>query len=138
MSAVGVGRPLYYVAHPFGGNPSNLIMARRWFRWLVDHDPHSAFVLSWIIYCEMLDDDNPAHRERGLQDNCAIAARCGGIVLVGGTISSGMRCELNAVIGACESPRIADLTRLGPRPPAAWDPVNTPTTRGRMWWEDPA
>lgn len=107
---------VWYVAHPVVGDVAgNVARARRWLRWLIDQEPLRAFCCPWIPYVEVLPDADAQQRERGLRDDEAMAARCDGIVLVGGRISSGMRREMLATAAA--GGRVVDLTGLGAEPP---------------------
>lgn len=104
-----------YVAHPLSGDiHGNAERARRWLRWLLDHEPHVAFAVPWLPYVDVLDDANPAHRDRALRDCAAWATRCNGIVLVGGRRSPGMQIEIDACLD--EGGEVYDLTALGPDP----------------------
>lgn len=147
--------PVYYVAHPVAppcacppathvapfvecmaaiseGVPSpldrmqvecNRLRALRWIRWRTERCD-VALCAPWIPYVETLPDGGE-WRERGLRDDCAMVARCDGIILVGGRISSGMARERDAAIvshpvmaGALPMDAlVVDLTPLGPEPP---------------------
>jgi len=91
----------------------NLGSARSWLRWLVEHTDW-AVCAPWMPYVEVLPDDGQI-RERGLRDDCAMAARCDAIVLCGGRVSSGMQRELDAVVAAGGA--VIDLTAVGAHPP---------------------
>ncbi len=105
-----------YLAHPVAGDVAdNMNRARQWLRYLIDTQPEIAFCAPWLPYLDVLDEDNPAHRERGMRDDLAIAERCDGIVLCGGRISSGMRRELDAI--AALNGFAVDLTMCGAMPP---------------------
>lgn len=74
---------------------ANIDRALRWLRWLRRSFPETTFIAPWIAAIQSGEDDaDPAQREAGLVDCCAVVARCDGIVLVGGRISSGMRMEV--------------------------------------------
>ena len=89
---------IVYVGHPLSGNvPGNTASVRTWIRYLIDAEPDVAFVCSWLPYVDVLDDANPAHRERGLRDCLFVAPMCDGIVLCGDRISDGMRMEVEAI-----------------------------------------
>jgi hypothetical protein len=78
--------------------------------------PETAIIAPWIsAIMAGADDDDPAARARGLADDCAVAVRCDGIVLVGGRISAGMTWERDAVAAA--GLEVVDLTELGEEPP---------------------
>ena len=104
--------PIVFLSHPLTGDADNVNRAHGWLRWLIDRVPDWAFVAAWLPYVDVLDDDQPEHRVRGMRDSCAVAARCDGIVLVGGRVSRGMRDEGVACVAA--GGWVADLTFLGP------------------------
>ncbi len=106
-------RAVLYMAHPLGGDvPSNLARAMRWLRWLRKSFPETTFVAPWIAAVVAGEDDaDPAQREAGLVDACAVVALLDGVVLVGGRISTGMQREVSWTIVAY------DLTELGDEPP---------------------
>jgi hypothetical protein len=109
-------RPVAYVAHPIGGDVAgNLARALRWLRWLIDRHPTMAFSVPWHPYCLALDNQNNAHRARGIEDDLAVLARCEVIVLVGGRLSPGMSIELDRarVLGL----EVIDYLDLGAEPP---------------------
>lgn len=130
--------PVLYLAHPVAATPEqierkrfetdpsyhhrltesciddNLESALAWLGWLVKHTDW-AISMPWWPYVKALGEDGADLRERGLRDDCAMAERCDGIILVGGRISSGMQRELDAVRAA--GGRVIDLTYLGPTPP---------------------
>lgn len=84
-----------YIGHPLGGDVAgNINKARQWLRYLIDTQPDIAFCINWLAYCDVLDDDNADHRNRGLRDALALADRCDGIVLCGSHVSPGMELEL--------------------------------------------
>lgn len=120
---------VFYVAHPVTplmaapglaeyefGIADNLARARRWLRWLIDREPDVAFCMSWLAYVEVLDNAAPEMYERSLRDDCEIATRCDGIVLVGGRLGKGMVRERDAVI--VNSGTVVDYLFLGDEPPA--------------------
>jgi len=111
-----------WVAHPVGpdgpARVANLERAERWLRWLVQTHEGIAFSLPWMAYCRTLSEE---HRQRGMRDNLAGLARCDAIVLVGGTLSEGMRVELD-----CARARglvAVDYLHLGPEPPTGTAPL---------------
>lgn len=74
---------------------ANLQRALRWLAWLRKSFPETTFIAPWIASVMSGEDDSdPAQREAGLVDDCAVVERCDGIVLCGGRISSGMRREM--------------------------------------------
>lgn len=110
-------RRVFYVAHPVSGDvDGNVKRALRWLRYLRKHDDGNAYIAPWIagIMCGE-DDSDPVQRERALQDCEASAAKCDGIILVGGRVSSGMAREREAVINA--GGKVMDLTGIGAEPP---------------------
>lgn len=101
----------------------NAERAIAWRNWLRNTFPEVTFVAPWIGDVLAGDDDSdPAQRERGIRDNCALIAKLDGIVLCGPRISAGMRAEILAW-GSCHAhPNVADgyvydLTSLGAAPP---------------------
>lgn len=114
-------RKIFYVAAPVSGDvQGNLERALRWLKWLRDRDPSTTYIAPWVAALLSGEDDNdPQARERGLVDCETVAARCDGIVLCGGRISSGMARERRAVIMAGGERR--DLTYLGAEPPPPID-----------------
>lgn len=106
-------RPVLYMAHPVGGDvASNLDRAERWLTWLRTSFRETTFIAPWITAIRTGEnDDDPAQREMGLVDDCAVVERCDAIVLVGGRVSSGMDRESK------HSSVIFDLTPLGDEPP---------------------
>lgn len=116
--------PIACMAHPLGaadhaGIAANVARAKRWFTWLLRAIPNVDFAANWILWCESLDDLNPAHRERGLAFDDAEIMRHDEYWMVGGTISSGM--ERGRVLAEASSKRIINLTELGPEPPQFFD-----------------
>lgn len=110
-------RLVFYVAHLVSGDvDGNIKRALRWLAYLRRSDHGRAYIAPWIagLMCGE-DDSDPAQRERALLDCEASAAKCDGIVLVGGRISSGMAREREAVIEARGS--VMDLTGMGAEPP---------------------
>jgi hypothetical protein len=73
---------------------ANLASAMKWLSWLRRSFPETTFIAPWIADIQGgADDSDPAQRERGFVDCCAVVERCDGIVLVGPRISSGMARE---------------------------------------------
>lgn len=113
--------PVLYVAAPVGAGSisevcANVSRAQIWLSWLIDNEPGHAFAMPWLGYVNVLDDQNPEHRARGLRDSCSMAALCDGLVLVGGRISGGMQAEIDAVMLA--GGVVYDLTGIGQMPPS--------------------
>lgn len=91
---------------------ANIKRAMRWLAWLRRSFPGTTFIAPWIAsVLAGADEHDPTQRAAGLIDDCAVVARCDGIVLVGGRESSGMTRE------AAHSARCWDLTGLGDEPP---------------------
>lgn len=110
-----MGLRVAYMAHPYGGDPDNLIAAQQWLKWLIKVRPEFAWNVPWIPYCQVLDDENPADRQRGIRDDLEILSRCDAIVLVGGNITQGMAKEVE--VAKTADLEIIDLTHLGKAPP---------------------
>lgn len=106
-----------YLAHPVAGEVNaNVARAGRWLRWLQRRYPQLAFIAPWIAdLVSGADDADPAQRAQGLRHGCIVAARCDGIVLVGGRVTGGMLAERDAVVAAGGA--VIDLTELGDEPP---------------------
>lgn len=107
-----------YVAHPVGcgeDRDANLERARRWLAWLLVAFPDWALNISWLPYCEVMDE-SPPNRDRGMRDNFAQIRQCDAIVLVGGRVSDGMQRELRAARSRYMD--VIDLTSLGSEPPS--------------------
>lgn len=112
----GPTRQVWYMAHPVAGDvEGNLARAERWLGWLMQRNTDTAYIAPWISQVRVGDDADPAQRDRGLLDCEAAAARCDGIVLVGGRVSTGMRREAEAAKRAGRP--VVDLTTLGELPP---------------------
>lgn len=109
-------RPVWYVAHPVGGDVvGNLSRVRDWLRFLLDEYPDTAFTIPWLAYVEVLDESLDAHRIRGIRDDLAMLERCDGLVLVGGRISPGMELELTHATE--HGLQVIDLLYLGKEAP---------------------
>lgn len=108
---------ILYLASPVSGDVrSNIDRALRWLSFLSRTMPENAITAPWVSNLLGGDDDNdPAQRERGLRNCCAIAARFDGIILVGGRVSAGMQRERVAVEHA--GGIVVDLTWMGEEPP---------------------
>jgi hypothetical protein len=106
---------LFFVSHPVAGRvDSNLMAAMR-----------------WVVDVMTGNDADPVRREKGLLDCERIVARCDGIVLCGGRISSGMQRELNVALKY--GLLIADLTSLGAEPEDI-DALLAPIEFGMAMW----
>jgi len=89
----------------------NIHRGCRWLRWLCQSFPEATFIAPWLASILSGEDDaDPAQREAGLIDACAVIERCDGIALVGGRMSDGMRRELGHLI---PSGTIYDFLRFG-------------------------
>lgn len=110
-------RKIFYVAAPVSGDVAgNVERALRWLKWLRHRYPQHTFIMPWVAALLSGEDDaDPGARERGLIDCETTAARCDGIALVGGRVSSGMAREQAAVIRA--GGETHDYTHLGEEPP---------------------
>lgn len=74
---------------------ANIDRAMCWLAWLRRSFPETTFIAPWIVsVLAGADDTDPAQREAGIADDCAVIERCDGIVLVGLRISEGMRREM--------------------------------------------
>jgi hypothetical protein len=109
----------------------NLDSATHWLRWFVEHTDW-AICAPWIPYVQALNDATSSHRERGLRDDCLMAERCDGIVLVGGRLSSGMEREMVAV--RQKGGFVIDLLSLGPSPRVAPPCPPDHTWAGHLTW----
>lgn len=117
-----------YLCHPVSGDiEANLRSARDWVRWAETyHDV--AIVASWIIECEIWDDNNPTHRAAGLCRDLAVLERCDEVWLVGPRVSEGMQREANH--GLDVGLEVYDYTGLA-APPLA--PIRSPHIRTNRW-----
>ena len=105
-----------YLAHPVRGDvQNNLAKAKRWVKWATESHPDVAVVASWITECEVFNDAEPDQREKALQRDCAVLAKCDEVWLVGGVVSAGMRREKNHATR--KGVYVRDLTSLGSEPP---------------------
>ena len=115
---------VWYMCHPVRGDGSvaaaaaNIARAKRWYTFLSEVWPDVALNANWMIEVEVRrheqEQDAPA-RVLGLRRDAAVVRRMDAVVLVGGTISTGMRCEIEAAESA--GIPIIDLTWLGSEPP---------------------
>lgn len=107
-----------YLAHPFHATTlderqNNIASVLAWIRFLVDNTTWSV-TCPWLPYVMTLEE--ATYRDRGVDDNLAVIARCDLVVLAGGRISNGMETErLRAIENGIP---VVDLTSLGGgRPP---------------------
>lgn len=86
-----------YLAAPLSGDiPGNLARAKAALASLQSRYPDRAFIAPWIAWVEMGDDDNdPAARERGMQRDLAVIAKCDELWVWGNRISAGMAREID-------------------------------------------
>lgn len=83
---------LIYVAHPFGGDKSNLDKAEKWVADLSQRFD-AIFWAPWIPLCRHWVDSGES-RKRGLEIDLA-AVRCSdAVIAVGGFVSPGMNLEI--------------------------------------------
>jgi hypothetical protein len=77
-----------YVAHPYGGDPSEREDAKRWVREiaLLGYAPEAM----WCVLTEVLDE---SHKGLGLQIDRHQVSRCDLVLLTGSHVSTGMREE---------------------------------------------
>jgi hypothetical protein len=116
---------LLYLAHPVSaptveGIRANLARAKRWLWWLRRTRPGDTVMAPWIVDVEIALDNagnETDGRAAGLRDCEVIAARCDGIVLVGGKLTSGMARERSVVLVETCGEGVIDLLELGEEPP---------------------
>ena len=90
-----------YLAHPVAlpDVGTNVKRALDWLKFLRASEPEPVIIAPYLAALAAGEDDNdPAQRERGLRDCEAVVARCDGVILCGGRISSGMQRELDVAI----------------------------------------
>jgi len=88
--------PVIYMAHPFGGEAKNLVLAKDWLVWL-NANITAAFIAPWIQEIELAGGIETAEtRAAGLARCRATAARCHAVVAID-RISPGVRQELASV-----------------------------------------
>jgi hypothetical protein len=103
-----------FMSHPVASPDvaTNVKRALDWLRFLRASEPECVVIAPWLASLASGEDDgDPAQRERGLRDCEAVIARCDGIILCGGRVSSGMQRELDAAIAADLD--VDDLTSMG-------------------------
>lgn len=125
-----MARPVLYMAHPVSGDvKANIHRALNWLSWLRRSFPETTFIAPWIVGIMSGEDDaDPAQREAGLVDCCAVVERCDGIVLVGGRVSTGMARERDH--GVEQSRELCELLSTGHGPVAARFAVHDLTGMG--------
>ena len=100
-----------YLAHPYGGDPRNLQLAKEWRAWL-ETSYDCEVVAPWIEHCEVTPETTE-EREAGLVQDEADCLRCDVAVLGGAMLTPGMQRETRG------HPRKVYLTGLGlERPPS--------------------
>lgn len=104
--------PIIYVAHPFGGDKSNLDKAVHWCAFL-SINFSALFVAPWIPLCLHWSSNGEALRRGQAMDLAAVAA-CDGLIAVGGQMSTGMRKAYNCAVvhAARKSSHVIDMTRF--------------------------
>ncbi len=122
-----------WMAHPLAGDiPGNIAKAKRWMRWLI-RAFHIDFAADWILWCEILDDNDPAERARGIKFCQTMVSKVDAYWMVGGRISNGMATELEA---AKEHKKfILDLTFMGSEPPDSTDIKQLPNQMQMLIWK---
>jgi len=90
---------------------ANLYRAKEGFAALRRSFPETTFIAPWIAaVLSGADDRDPAQRDAGLVDDCAVVERCDGIVLWGARLSDGMRREMEHGVRARHGFEVFDLT----------------------------
>ena len=89
---------LYYLAAPLAPEKgetveSNLARAKRYLRKFNLDGYHT--IAPWIGLVESLDEEDPEHRRLGMEVATRALRLCGGIILCGPRVSSGMLAELD-------------------------------------------
>lgn len=119
-----------WMAHPLSGDiPGNIAKAKRWMKWLI-RTFQIDFAADWILWCEILDDNDAEERGRGIAFDKAMISRLDSYWMVGGRISFGMAMELEAA--KAHNKTIIDLTGLGSEPPASEGYKNLTSEQQRM------
>jgi len=91
---------------------ANAERAMRWLAWLRRSFPLVTFIAPWIASVLAGDDDrDPVMRAAGIADAVTLIPRLDGVVMVGGRVSEGMRCEGDV------ARQVVSLTHLGAEPP---------------------
>jgi hypothetical protein len=145
---------LVYLAHPFQGDPKNLVTAKRWLQWtqrfasqqnaiakepFLERELH--VVAPWIPLCEVLDDANEIDRRHGLRGAMALFSGLQGrafSVWAFNKIGTGSRFEMDACLHF--GGEAWDMTSLGPEPPTdLFDPREAEGVAQRTeltpeWW----
>jgi len=94
---------LAYLAHPVSGLSQETLRCSiaGWVFDVTEAFPDVAFTVPWLAYVLALDDQNPAHRARGMRDDLQSLSRCDEVWLLGGVISAGMRTEAEHAVSIC-------------------------------------
>jgi len=85
--------PIIYVAHPFGGNPDNLVLAEEWCAFL-SFRFNGYFIAPWIALCRAWPNGG-AHLTRGTELNFVAIRAADALLAVGGKRSPGMLREID-------------------------------------------
>ena len=122
MSDPDIGYMAHAVSAPtVDGIWANLARAERWLWWLRKSYPEMTIIAPWIVDVRLAlthdGTETPAARAAGLRDCERIAAHCGKIFLVGGTLTNGMARERNVVLAETCGKGVIDLLYLGTEPP---------------------
>lgn len=110
-----------FVAHPYGGLNTNILLARNFIRGLHLRWPDIVCVATWIIEAQIYDDDNEVQRNASIARNLAVIERCDAFVGCGAKWSIGMCVERDHAL-ECSIP-VVDL--VGKQ----WRALNTRVAR---------
>lgn len=98
---------VFYVAHPVTTDArftldDNLSNVEHWIHWLTLAHPEIVFIAPWVAEVRAFRNENvdASFYDRVLSDDEEVVRHCDGIILTGGKVSTGMRRELGAAIGA--------------------------------------
>jgi hypothetical protein len=84
---------LIYVASPYAGDiERNIEFAKEACRFVMNEG--HAFFAPHLLYPQVLDEDDPAGRQLGLDMGMAALAKCDELWVFGETMSAGMRGEI--------------------------------------------
>lgn len=98
-----MGKPVFYVAHPVSGDPvANAYKTIAWVKWLTLNDTDRIYIAPWVAEVLAFANDivDPAFYDRVLSDDEEVVKHLDGLLMVGGTISTGMRREMLAAFDA--------------------------------------
>lgn len=103
MTGATEKRKRIYIAHAYGGNPENLVKARKWLEWARGEFPECDVIAPWIEECERTPE-TPENREAGLLRCEAVVATCNELWVCGkstyDTLSQGLKREIAAATSA--------------------------------------